>query len=71
MLAADGALMNAKQPAFQERRNPMHAWHGYMCRIPALRQHGPDVRVAVPTQAVVAAPAIRQNLGAWLHPPRR
>jgi len=66
MLGADGALMNAKQPALQERRNPVHPWHRYMRRIPALRQHGPAVRVAVLSQAVIAVPAIRLNLGVRL-----
>ena len=60
MLAADGALMNAKQPALQERRNPVHPWHRYMRRIPALRQHGPTMRATDPKNVTPAGCLIRK-----------
>jgi len=58
MLVADSALMNAKQPAFQERRNPVRAWHCYMRRIPSAEKTMTwRDYLLMPSQWIVAAEA--------------
>ena len=63
MFTPDGALMNTKQPALQGRRNSVHSWNGYMCRITAFLQYRFAVRVAVLIQAAVAAPSVSRLFG--------
>src|ERR1035441_2629163 len=41
------SLMRAEQPAFEQRSNTMHPWHGNVCRIAAAGYVGHSVTISL------------------------
>jgi len=64
MLSTEGSLMRAQQPPLEQSGDTMDAGHTDVGRGSSILKDSPVMSIAAFRQSVVAAPAIRQNLGA-------
>ena len=62
MRGCNRSLMRAEQPAFEQRSNAMHPWHGNVCQIAAAGNVGHPVPVSLFEKAVITFPAVGVNL---------